>query len=135
MPSRRARSFSFKDDSMNIHTLTNGATVISASSHGYEFSDGTFCKGNPDLASKLALTRNYTLIKTIRGMAVNSCKFTLTEDQLKILSQLPADIVIVPFAVLTSLREMGIRDQFPNVLCFNNISMASRVVDINNWSY
>jgi len=61
-------------------------------------------------------------------------------DFLKELSVM-ADIVIIPFPVLTAIREQGIRLEFPNCVAFNATPETMRsapdekVVDISNWSY
>lgn len=130
---------------MNIHTLASGATVLSVSpGHGFKFSDGTSCPGqDPDLCSRLTLAREYRDITTICGMAVKETQMVLSEEQIALLKDLStkADLVIVPFPVLTAMREQGIRGDLSNCVAFNatqetqRAAPADKVVDINNWSY
>ena len=128
---------------MNIHTLSNGATVISTSMHGFKFSDDTECSGNPEIAKMFTLERVTANKTTIKGMAVNETRMVINEEQKVYLGELcqSYDIVIVPFPVLVSLREMGIRDNFPNAVAFNATKETQRlppqdkIVDIQNWSY
>jgi Xaa-Pro aminopeptidase len=89
------------------------------------------------------LKRDYRKIGEIRGMPLNEVRMVLDDNQLEALRQIAkiVDIVLVPFPVLTSLREQSIREQFPNVVAFNATTETQRsapqdkVVDVNNWSY
>ena len=128
-----------------IHTLVSGATVVSLSKHGFKFSDGTVSAAqSDDVVSLFTLRREQTPCAPIKGMKVNGIKMILSPDQIVSLREIcsQADVVIVPFPVLTALREQGIRDQFPNAVAFNATletqraaSPADKVVDIDNWSY
>ena len=129
---------------MKIHTLTNGATVITTSPHQFKFSDGTTAEPqDKDLCEQLTLARTMTVASVIKGMKLNRVTMALNEVQLKLLGKMSAsaDIVLVPFPVLTALREQGVRDTFPNVVAFNATAETQRstptekTVDINNWSY
>ena len=128
---------------MNIHTMNNGATILSTSPHGFKFSDGTECLGNPELATLLTLERQNKEVTTIKGMRVNQVQMILSPKQVHLLAELAAmvDIVIIPFPVLTALREQELRDRLPNCLAFNATAETQRsapqdkVVDIGNWSY
>jgi len=127
-----------------IHTLTNGATVTSLSPHGFRFDDGTSSSPqNSEIVDMFTLKREFKSVKEINGMQINQMKMVMTYDQrrkLKLISSI-VDIVIVPFPVLVSLREAGIREDFPNCLSFNctketmRESPQNKVIDTNNWSY
>lgn len=129
---------------MKIHTLKNGATVVSLSLHGFKFSDGTECEGqDKKLVDQFTLERKFDTALTIKGMKVNRTSMVLSLDQmldLKLLAK-DIDIVIIPFPMLTALREMGVRDMFENCVAFNATQETQRlppdqkVVDIDNWSY
>lgn len=124
--------------------LVNGATVTSLSPHQFKFSDGTIlAPQNSDVVAMFTLRRELANVGSIKGMTLNSVSFVLSDEQLTNLGQLSAlaDIVVCPFPFLTALREMGVRDKFPNVVAFNATAETQRgpatekVVDLNNWSY
>ena len=129
---------------MKIHKLNNGATIITTSAHAFKFSDGSISEPQDvDVVNKFTLARTESKVDEIKGMTVNQVSMTLSEDQLKSLQELcvSADIVLIPFPVLTSLREQGIRSQFKNALAFNatkdtqRAAPGDKIVDLNNWSY
>jgi hypothetical protein len=127
------------------HTLANGARVLSASpGHGFKFSDGTECGPQvKEVADALNCERKTTFRCKLHDMDVNQTQMVLSEAQLQTLGQLceQADIVIIPFPVLTALRDQGVRDNYPNALAFNSTletqraAPADKIVDLNNWSY
>ena len=129
---------------MEIHRLVNGATLCSLSAHGFKFSDGSE-SGPQDqtLVETFTLKRNFSKKAKIKGMEVNEMRMELSTDQLTKLKEIASDVdvVVVPFPVLTSLREQGVRDQYPNVVAFNATRETQRsapqdkIVDVNNWSY
>jgi hypothetical protein len=128
----------------SIHTLANGATIASLSPHGFKFSDGT-----ESLAQGKAFCDLFTLARCnkrvgeIKGMTINSVQMLLSQHQLDCLSELCGlvSLVLVPFPVLTALREQQVRDRYPNVVAFNatvetqRAAPQDKIVDINNWSY
>ena len=133
---------------VKIHTLRNGATILPLSpGHGFKFSDGTECGPQvPALCSMLTLDRQVKHVKTIKGMPVNKIAMTLRQDQIAMLRALSAmaDLVMVPFPVLTAIREdedQNLRQELHNIVAFNategtqRSAPAEKVVDINNWSY
>jgi hypothetical protein len=128
----------------NIHTLVSGAKLISLSPHQFQFSDGTTSEPQEaDVVGLFTLKRELTPKGQLAGMAVNETAMRLSAGQQEALAELAgmADLVILPFPVLTALREQGIRDQFPNCVAFNATQDTQRsppnekVVDIQNWSY
>jgi hypothetical protein len=70
-------------------------------------------------------------------------RMVLDERQLHFLSQLclMADLVLIPFPVLTALREMGVRNQFPNAVAGISTEATQRskpeekVWKTTEWSY
>jgi uncharacterized spore protein YtfJ len=126
------------------HTLTNGATIMPISLHGFTFSDGTTCQGQiPEVVNSLNLKRECKLKKTIKGMDVNEISMVLSEEQEEILLELMelVDLVIAPFPVLVSLRESGKRPLFCRIVAFNatsetmRLAPSEKIVDITNWSW
>lgn len=132
-------------NNVKIHQLHNGATVISLSAHPFTFSDGSVSEPqSAEVVKGLTMKRESQTLHEIKGMKINWTRFTLTQEQLDLLRELcsKADIVILPFPVLSTLREMGVRDQFRNAVAFNATPETQRtqepsqkIVDINNWSY
>ncbi len=129
---------------MKIHKLESGATVITTSPHGFKFSDGTVAEPQTkEICDRLTLFKSFNRVNTIRGMALCETRMCISDGQSHFLHNLceKADLVILPFPVLSALRDMGIRDQFPNAVAFNATAETQRsaptdkVVDINNWSY
>ncbi len=117
---------------------------MSLSAHGFRFSDGTNSEPQVDeVVAMFTCKREYRNRTNIKGMAVNETKMVLTLEQLDQLDRLCqlVDVVVLPFPVLTALREQGVRDKFPNALAFNATTETQRsgpndkVVDIDNWSY
>jgi hypothetical protein len=129
---------------MKIHKLESGATVITTSNHEFAFSDGTVAEPQTkEVWERLTLERKFVNKGAIKGMPLNQTHMCLNEEQQVFLSELckQADIILIPFPVLTALREQGIRDKYPNAVSFNSTketqraSLDYKVVDINNWSY
>ena len=130
---------------MKIHTLASGATVIVTSpGHGFQFSDGTFAEPqDTEVCDRLNCRRELYAHLPIKGMGVNEVSMVLDGDQLDFLKELcaQADIVLIPFPVLTALRNDLSRHKFPNALAMNSTPETMReppnkkVVDLNNWSY
>lgn len=129
---------------MQIHRLASGASVISLSPHGFRFNDGTVAEPQDrGVCDRLTLRRQLRAVGEIAGMAVNEVSMPLTSEQVQFLHEVraQADLVILPFPVLSALREQGIRDQFPNCVAFNatletqRCAPDAKIVDINNWSY
>jgi hypothetical protein len=129
---------------MQIHTLLNGASVVSLSPHGFKFSDGSeSLSQDQDLVKTFTLKRELREVGQIRGMVLNEVRMVLSDEQLTRLAEIAGqvDIVLVPFPLLTALREQSVREQFPNVVAFNATTETQRsapqdkVVDVNNWSY
>lgn len=127
-----------------VHTLSNGARVLSISAHGFKFSDGTESEAQTkECVEAFTLKRVYESRGEICGMKVNQVSMILTDQQIQELTALAGevDLVILPFPVLTALREQGIRAQFGNCVAFNATPETQRsapqdkIIDINNWSY
>lgn len=129
---------------IHIHTLAHGATVITLSLHGFKFSDGTECPGqDPELVQRFNMMREIVPIRILKGMAIKQSSLTLSREQQAQLYQLSAeaDIVLAPLPMILALKELGIREEYPNVVAFNATAETARssptekVVDIDNWSF
>ena len=78
-------------------------------------------------------------------MEFNETKMILSQDQLQSLKRISdsVDVVVIPFPMLTALRELGedVRDQYASCAAYNATKETQRlppdekIVDINNWSY
>lgn len=130
---------------IKIHSLANGATVLVTSpGHGFKFNDGTFAEPqHKAVCDALSVKREFVAKGEIAGMKVTECRQSLTDEGIALLRELcsKADVVLVPFMVISALREQGKRDEFPNALAFNSTpetarsAPADKVIDVNNWSY
>lgn len=134
-----------------IHvTEVNGKQVkiTSLSPHPFKLSNGdTLPAQSKEVVDFFTLTRKTTSVYVHRiaqlGMEVNTITMALTEGQGAALEKLAlaADIVIIPFPMLTALREQGIRHLYQNCVAFNATQETQRsapndkVVDLMNWSY
>lgn len=129
---------------MKTFRLSSGATITHISAHGFLCSDGTeIGPQDKPVVEAFTLERKFSNKGTIKGMALNEMCMSLSNIQIEKLKEISAkvDIVVVPFPVLSSLREQGIRAQFTNVVAYNATKETQRsvpqdkVIDINNWSY
>ena len=134
-----------------IHTTEiNGKQVkiTSLSPHPFKLSNGDVLPAqSKEVVDFFTLTRKTTSVYVHRiaqlGMEVNTITMALTEGQGAALEKLAlnADIVIIPFPMLTALREQGIRHLYQNCVAFNATQETQRsapndkVVDLMNWSY
>ena len=135
-------------------TADDAARILSLSPHPFKLSDGTECPAqNQRIVDLFTLRREVFSHSEIRGMQVNETRMVLSEEQRQALYELCrfADVVIIPFPVLTALREAGteargpvrqsVRDWYPNALAFNatletqRSAPTEKVVDLQNWSY
>lgn len=134
-----------------IHTTeVNGKQVkiTSLSPHPFKLSNGDVLPAqSKEVVDFFTLNRKKTSVCVERitklGMQVNSIEMLLTEEQHIALSKLSTkvDIVIIPFPMLTALREQGIRHFHQNCVAFNATQETQRsapndkIVDLMNWSY
>ena len=93
---------------IKLHTLASGATVcVTSPGHGFRFSDGTQ-SGPQDIkvCAQLTCARQTSPKGEVKGMAINETRMELSDVQLEFLEELcaRADIVLVPFPVLSALR-------------------------------
>lgn len=131
---------------MLIHKLANGTTLIPTSpSHGMKFSDGTECgPQDKSICDRLTCQKRITQKGVIKGIhQLVEMKMILDEEQLGFLTELcdSADMVLIPFPVLTALREQGVRWRFPNAVAGISTPETQRsapdqkVWDVTQWSY
>lgn len=129
--------------------LVDGRKVVLTSKHGFRFSDGTIAPEVPedfpkDFLDALYIKRKFREVPEALPNKASESTQELAPDALSILSVLSkkADIVLVSFMVVSALKEMGIRNQYPKVLAFNSTPETARcgnpsekVVDVNNWAW
>lgn len=130
-----------------IHTLADGTTLISTSpGHGMKFSDGTSCEPQHTELCNFLTCKRTTEDRGLLGPGRKvELKMILNDAQLCILGELckKANIVLVPFPVLTALREMGrdIRNLYHNVVAGISTEETARsapqdkVWHVTKWSY
>ena len=131
------------------HTLADGRKIILTSKHGYNFSDGTSVPGVDadfplDYLDALSVKRKFREIPEALPNRATESTQELTPDTLSLMTELSreADIILVSHMVISAMKEMGVRNQFPKVLGFNSTPETARcgnpsekVVDINNWAW
>lgn len=96
--------------------------LVTSPGHGFRFSDGTAAgPQEKGICETLTCLRESRQVATIAGMVVNETRMVLPPESLHALGNLcqMADIVLVPFPVLSALREQGMRDRYPNALAMN----------------
>lgn len=129
---------------MNFGKLKDGTVVIGLSAHSFKCSDGSEIPAQKkEIVDLFSLKKEKKKVSEINGHPVNKMSMVISDDQLEGLKQISkqADIVVVPFPMLVSLREQGVRDQFKNVVAYNATTETQRsapqdkIVDIDNWSY
>lgn len=127
----------------NTHTLSNGSTVVTFSNHQFKFSDGTIAPPqNKEFCDFFTIQKNFVVDREINGMKLTKTVFTLTKNQLDLLSEVSksCDIVLVPFQLLETINKYSRKDDFTNIVSFNSTPETARsapqdkVVDISNWS-
>jgi len=112
-------------------TLKSGRMVIPTSFHGSKFSDGTvFDPSDEDVQAikdfwgSLTVAREFSSVKhAFSGIGVVESTQRVTDEALEKLREVqtnhPDAIILASFMLVSALKEMGIRDEFPQVLCTN----------------
>jgi hypothetical protein len=128
----------------NIHTLANGATVVTFSPHAFKFSDGTECAPQlKEFCDFFTLQKNFEIIRSVKGMKFTKTSFNLSQEQFDKIHSLDSfDILLMPFQLLQAVHEFSQQHlrAIVNAAAFNATKETSRsspqdkVVDINNWS-
>ena len=131
---------------VNVHRLACGLTVITTSpKHGTKFSDGT---ESPAQDKEVCDLLNCDRVTTDRGEfapGIKKVEFRMVlnsrgQEALRLLCE-KADIVLIPFPVLTALREQGIRNEFPNAVSVISTEATQRAApddkiwDVTKWSW
>lgn len=128
----------------NTHTLSNGATIVTFSPHGFKFSDGT--ESTPQLkefCDFFTLQKKFEVIRSVKGMKFTKTSFALSHEQFEAIESLDKfDILLMPFQLLQAVHEFSQQHlrAVVNAAAFNatketcRSSPQDKVVDINNWS-
>lgn len=130
------------------HKLENGLVVVVTSKHGFAFSDGSKFEGIPEdfpqeFLKALMVSRKFKVVQEVPFRATESTQ-ELSVEVLSLLKELSenADIVLVSFMVISAMKEIGIRSEFPKVVAFNATPESSRVADVSqkvvdcdNWAW
>jgi hypothetical protein len=130
--------------------LKNGQVVIQTSPHGGKFSDGTvFEPSKEDIEEIKATWVKWLNVKrefeTVDGFLVPTTKSTqsLSAEGVKALEKYRDKnaLILVSFMILSALKEMGVRDEFPYVVGMNATKETARstpqdkVIDVENFAY
>lgn len=133
--------------------LKNGCKLVQTSGHGCKFSDGTDAEFTPEQAEEiknfwsfLNVKRDFKAIPApVPGLKLStSSQYISATDLQKLdgfLEANPDVYVLASFMVISALREMGIRDNYPRVIAGNATRETSRsapadkVWDIENMAY
>jgi len=130
-----------------VHTLKDGRKIAITSKHSFKFSDGTEFRLPEDFpldfVDALTVQREFWEVsEALPNKATESFQW-LTKESLRILEVLSenVDIVLVSYMIISALKVMVKRDEFPNVLAMNSTPETARevpekkVVDIDNWAW
>lgn len=130
-----------------VHTLKDGRKIAITSKHSFKFSDGTEFRLPEDFpldfVDALTVQREFRNIPEALPNKASESIQRLSDNSLEILRDLSenVDIVLVSFMIISALKEMGIRNSFPNVLAMNSTPETAReipekkIVDIDNWAW
>jgi hypothetical protein len=132
-----------EEGKMISFTLKSGRMVIPTSFHGSRFSDGTVfnpseeeIKSIKDFWGERTVKREFKPVESkFSGITVVESTQRVTDEALEKLRGVQADhpeaIILASFMLVSALKEMGIRDQFPNVLCTNATEATSRAANVD----
>jgi hypothetical protein len=131
------------DKGFSFHVLKNEERVAITSPHGFKFTDGTEAIEGASREATDMITVERQMVEVRPRLTAS--KLSLGEEALATLADLnqQAEWVIVPFMVLSALREMGLRDdpRFSNVVAYNataetrRLAPQDKVVDIDNFAW
>ena len=131
---------------VKIHTLANGLTVITTSpGHGARFSDGSVAEPQTKEVCDLLTCDRVTTDRGEFAPGIGKVELRMIlnskgQEALRLLCE-RADIVLIPFPVLTALREQGIRAEFPNAVAAiatketERSSPQEKIWDVTKWSW
>lgn len=138
----------------SLITLENGTKIFQTSAHGARFSDGTVFE--PTEEQKESIKRFWGFLQVKRsfskisfnempGIGVSESRQTLSDDTLAMMTAIQTEfsdcIFLVSFMVVSAMKEMGIRNDYPRWVAANATPDTSReapdkkVWDINNFAY
>jgi hypothetical protein len=131
--------------------LADGRLIVITSKHGFRFSDGSEFSGIEtgfplDFLEILKVQREFSEIDSALPNRATVSIQKISKQAIDALQELSENtevsVVLVPFMIISAIKDMGIRDTMPKVLAYNATSETSRVsdpsekiVDINNWSW
>jgi len=131
---------------VNVHRLACGLTVITTSpKHGTKFSDGTESPAQDKEVCDLLTCDRVTTDRGEFAPGIGKVELRMIlnskgQEALRLLCE-RADIVLIPFPVLTALREQGIRAEFPNAVAAiatketERSSPQEKIWDVTKWSW
>lgn len=130
----------------SVVTTINGREmeIASLSPHDHILSNGEVIPPQDERYVK-GIRVDFKSTPKINKLGINLAvqSLSISEEGLNLLQEITSGchLVVAPFMVISSLREMGIRDSFPNLVAYNATPETRRsapqekIVDINNWSY
>jgi hypothetical protein len=148
---RKMEKIVFNGVKFPVHTLADGRKVVMTSKHGFRFSDKSEFSGIEegfplDFLDTLKVQREFSEVEAALPNKATASTQKLSEQTLATLQGLSENteisVILVPFMVISAMKEMGIRDAMPKVLAYNATPETARVgnpsekvVDVNNWAW
>jgi hypothetical protein len=132
--------------------LKNGQVIFPTSGHGSRFSDGTVFEPSPEEIATIKNDWGFMQVKPTfspialdLNVGVNSRGNFLAEEVLHKMKDIqrenPTVLFLVPFMLISALKEMGIRNEFPHFLSTNatpetvRSAPQEKIWDVDNFSW
>ena len=133
-------------EGLPVHTLKDGTKLLIVSpERELKFSDDTSIENNIDNETRKLIKINRSYLKESEKSSVKSfeTKKGISNELLNILRNVSdkVNLVLVSPEFIQTLEQLGLRDEFPNVLAYNptfetaDKPSSEMVIEAGRWSY